>query len=87
MHPFGMNPYQQRAKRACDQESKDRRAEDERIDLEIMSRRDRSISEQEPRHDSPQKGVSNPSADLQFPKEGGLAALRHMIAQMLVDHR
>jgi hypothetical protein len=86
MPPLGMNSYQQRAKRACDQESKDRGAEDEKIDLEIMSRRDRSISEQEPRHESPQKCVSNPSANLQFPKEGRLKALRHMIAQMFINH-
>ena len=75
-----MDPDKRGAKGARDHEAVDRTKENEL--KEQYTRRWGNVSAlyQDPSNNSQKKRKKDPSADLKFPKEGGLASLGYMIA-------
>jgi hypothetical protein len=81
-----MDPDKRGAKRTRDQEAVDRTKKNQFKEQYARRWGDISTLYQDPSNNSLKKRKNDPSANLQFPKVGGLTALGHMIAQMSINH-
>jgi hypothetical protein len=81
-----MDPDQRGAKRARDQKAVDRTKKNQLKEQNARRWGYESTIYQDPSNNSLKKREKDPSANLQFPKVGGLTALGHMIAQVSINH-